>query len=131
MTYSKSISLILILGWAIGACFFSAAGVSNASAAEVRLGWNANTEKNLAGYKIHYGMASGNYSVHIDVQNVTTYTLTGLTAGQTYYFATSAYDISGKESGYSREVSHTVPAPNAAPSAPTTPTGSSSAMVDS
>ena len=130
MTYSKSISLILILGWAIGACFFSAAGVSNASAAEVRLGWNANTEKNLAGYKIHYGMASGIYSVHIDVQNVTTYTLTGLTAGQTYYFATSAYDISGKESGYSSEVSYTVPAPNAAPSAPATPTGSSSAMVD-
>ena len=80
-----------------------------ARAEQVTLAWNPNQESDLAGYKIHYGTASGSYSVHMDVQRVTTYTLTGLTAGQTYYFATTAYDTSGNESSYSNEVSYYVP----------------------
>jgi hypothetical protein len=58
----------------------------------------------LSGYKIYYGTASGNYSKTIDVGNVTTYTITNLTDGVTYYFAATAYDRSMNESRYSNEV---------------------------
>ena len=57
----------------------------------------------LVGYKIHYGIASGAYDHSIDVGNVTTYVLTGLTKGQVYYVAATAYDTSNNESVYSKE----------------------------
>jgi hypothetical protein len=94
--------------------------------ADVTLAWNPNAESDLGGYKIHYGTASGSYTVHVDVHNVTIFTVTGLTAGQTYYFAATAYDTSGNESGYSNQVSYLVPAgTTGAPSAPTGSTGGS------
>jgi hypothetical protein len=77
-----------------------------ARAEQVILAWDANTETDLAGYKIHYGTASGSYTTHVDVHNITTFMVTGLSPGQTYYFAASAYDTSGSESGYSNEVRH-------------------------
>ena len=40
----------------------------------------------LAGYKIYYGTASGNYTQTIDVGNVTTYTITNLTDGVSILF---------------------------------------------
>jgi hypothetical protein len=94
--------------------------------ADVTLAWNPNTESDLAGYRIHYGTASGSYSVQIDVHNVTTCTVTGLTAGQTYHFAATAYDTSGNESGYSNQVSYQVPTgTSGVPSTPTSPSGGS------
>ena len=74
------------------------------------LDWDAPTTNadgtalnDLVGYKIYYGTASGVYTHSVDVGNVTTYTLTGLTKGQVYYTAATAYDTSGNESGYSIE----------------------------
>jgi len=101
-----------------------------ARAEQVTLAWDANTESDLAGYKLHYGTASNSYSVHIDVNNVTTYTVAGLSAGQTYYFAATAYDASGNESGYSNSVSYAVAASNGVPSTPATPSGASGALVN-
>ncbi len=75
--------------------------------ATVDLAWDANTESDLAGYKIYYGTASGNYSHSIDVGNVTQYTLTGLDDGITYYLAATAYDVDDNESAYSEELVHT------------------------
>ena len=103
---------------------------SNATAAQVTLAWDPNTESDLAGYKIHYGTASNSYSVHIDVHNVTTYTVTGLTDGQTYYLAATAYDASGNESGYSNSVTYGAPGANGAPTTPATPSGATSAPVN-
>jgi hypothetical protein len=86
----------------------------NAHAGQVSLAWDAPTTNadgtpltDLAGYKVYYGTASGSYSQNINVGNVTAYTISTLNDG-TYYFATTAYDTSGKESGYSDEVSKTV-----------------------
>ena len=62
----------------------------------------------LAGYKVYYGSTSGNYNTVIDAANVTSYTVTNLTNNATYYFATTAYDTSANESGYSNEVSKTI-----------------------
>ncbi len=74
------------------------------------LDWDAPTTNadgtaltDLVGYKIHYGIASEVYNHSIDVGNVTTYTLTGLTKGQVYYAAATAYDTSNNESVYSNE----------------------------
>jgi hypothetical protein len=87
-----------------------------ARAETVTLAWDPNTESDLAGYRLHYGTASRSYTQRIDVGNVTQHTIPSLLAGQTYYFAATAYNTAGNESGYSAEVSHTLPAPNQAPS---------------
>ena len=74
-------------------------------AAQIRLAWDPNTESDLAGYKVYYGTGSRIYGSPINVGNVTTYTLTNLTLGQTYFIAVTAYNASNNESGYSNEVS--------------------------
>lgn len=74
----------------------------------VKLAWDANTESDLAGYKLYIGTASGTYDSNIDVTNVTEYTIPNLTVGTTYFFVGTAYDTSGNESGYSNEVSYLV-----------------------
>jgi len=74
-------------------------------AAQIRLAWDPNTESDLAGYKVYYGTTSGTYGTPIDAGNVNTYTMTGLTLGQTYFVTVTAYDTSPNESGYSNEVS--------------------------
>ena len=71
----------------------------------ITLAWDANTESDLAGYKVYYGTASKSYGTPVNVGNVTTYQLTGLVPGQVYYIALTAYDTSYNESGYSNEVS--------------------------
>ncbi len=96
-------------------------------AGAVSLSWNANTESNLAGYRIHYGTATHNYTVMVDVGNVITTTLTSL-APATYYFVVTAYNTLGVESGYSNEVSYVMqsitptPSPSPAPTPTVTPT---------
>ncbi len=81
----------------------------------VTLSWDANTESDLAGYKVYYGTSSRNYTETIDVGNTTTYQITGLSEG-TYYFAVTAYDTSGNESDYSEEVSKSFIQENQSPS---------------
>ena len=100
-----------------------------ARAETVTLAWDPNSESDLAGYRLHYGTASRNYTQIIDVGNVTQYAITNLFPGQTYYFAATAYNTAGSESGYSAEVSHTIPAPNSPPATPSVPVGASSALV--
>lgn len=75
-------------------------------AGDAILSWDPNTEPDLAGYKVYYGTAAGHYGTPIDAGNVITFTATGLGLG-TYYFAITAYDTSGNESGYSNETSKT------------------------
>ena len=78
------------------------------SAAQVTLAWDANTDPDLAGYKLYYGNSSGSYQFSVDVGNVTSYTLSGLLEGQIYYFAATAYNVSQNESGFSNEVSKAI-----------------------
>ena len=55
------------------------------SAAQVTLAWDANTDPDLAGYMIYYGFATRAYDYVVDVGNQTTFTLSGLEDGHTYY----------------------------------------------
>lgn len=79
--------------------------------ATATLSWSPNTEPDLRGYKIYVGTGSGIYNYPgspFVVGNVAAYTLTSLSAGQTYFFAVSAYDDSGNESALSAEVSKSI-----------------------
>jgi hypothetical protein len=91
-------------------------------AGTITLAWDANTEPDLAGYKIHYGVASGDYTTIIDVKDqppvncpapydpfkteCCEITLVGFELGKTYYFAATAYDKDNNESAYSEELMH-------------------------
>ncbi len=61
-----------------------------AQADSVSLTWNPNTEPDLAGYKLYMGTSPGSYSQIFDVGHVTSYTVSSLVAGDTYYFALTA-----------------------------------------
>ena len=81
-----------------------------AAAGSLALAWDPVNDPRVAGYKIHYGTASGNYTAQMDTGNVTTSTVPNLVDGATYYFAVTAYDGSLVQSGFSNEVAGTVPA---------------------
>lgn len=106
--------------------------LSNASllhAGSATLSWKAPTTNadgtpltDLAGYKLYYGTTSGNFTHSLSVGNVTTYTVSNLTDGLTYYFVTTAVDTSGNESIYSAEESKVILANGSGDTTP--PTGS-------
>ena len=103
-------SLLVLL-----ACLFLVFAVTPAQAQQVQLTWDAPLQTNgtpvpnLAGYKLYYGSQSGQYPTMIPVGMKTTYTVTNLSAGRTYYFAAKAYDSTGTESAFSNEVRVTAP----------------------
>jgi len=78
--------------------------IQNVQADSVTLAWDANSESDLAGYKIYYGCNSRHYTSCIDVGNRTSYTVSGVQTGRKYYFAITAYNTDGYESYYSNEV---------------------------
>ena len=86
----------------------------NVHAGDVTLAWDANTESGVAGYLLWYGTQPGSYASSIDVGNRTQWTLSGLTAGQRYYFAVQAYDSTRTMSLSSPEVSAAVEADTSA-----------------
>lgn len=119
------------LGFALSGCGGGGAGASAASGAaanstaandsplptsndgDITLNWmpptentNGSTLTNLAGYNIHYGTASGDYTQTVTVSNpgIATYVVDDLTPG-TYYFSVGAVNSQGVESPLSSEVS--------------------------
>lgn len=73
-------------------------------ASTLTLAWDPNTEDDLAGYNVYYGIQSGNYDSVIDAGNVTQYMVSNLEPETQYYFVITAYDTSGNESDFSEEV---------------------------
>jgi len=65
------------------------------------------------------GTVSGQYSSSVPVGKVTSYTVSSLAQGTTYYFAVTAVNADGLESPYSAQVSRTIPVPAVPPSRPT------------
>lgn len=76
---------------------------------QVTLNWNANTEPDLAGYRVYHGTSPGVYigADTVTLGLVTTYVYGGLLPGMTHYFAITAFDTSNNESVKSLEVSKT------------------------
>jgi len=104
--------------------------LNSAHAFDVTLSWDANTETNLAGYKIYYGTTRGGpylgsgsddgvSPILVPVNTLTNkaspeFTVHGLPDG-TNYLVITAYNIEGLESGYSNEVRAQAPNAPAAP----------------
>ena len=75
------------------------------------MSWTAPSSA-VAGYRVYYGTTSGRYNQAFGSGAYTaqsTFTVSSLTRGRTYYFAVTAIDGAGLESGYSNEASKTVP----------------------
>ncbi|MCJ0741862.1 YDG domain-containing protein [Pedobacter montanisoli] len=69
------------------------------------LSWTANTEADLASYKIYGGTSTNPTNLLTTVTSPTvTYTHSGLINGTTYYYRITAVDQAGNESTYSTEV---------------------------
>ena len=95
-----------------------------AVSAEYTLQWDANTEENLAGYRIYYRddpdaeytplaeltTTDSASADHIDpAAAFPEYRVSGLSDGVVYYFVITAFDSDGFESGYSNEVHSQAP----------------------
>jgi fibronectin type 3 domain-containing protein len=100
--------LLLMVVAALSCCHSNGGG--NSPSGTATLDWTAPTKNSdssaltdLAGYKVYYGTASRSYSQSIDVGKVTTYELTNLSNGFTYYFVVTAYNQAGVESEPSNE----------------------------
>ena len=76
---------------------------------QVNLSWSANSEIDLAGYRVYRSQTSGSGFVPLaDVAaDSVSYQDSGLSNGTTYYYALSAFDTSGNESGLSDVVAGT------------------------
>ena len=70
----------------------------------VVLEWDANTESDLAGYKVYWGRTSRFYSAMVDVGLNTQFTLTEFPEEGQTYVAVTAYDQTFNESGFSAEL---------------------------
>jgi len=81
--------------------------VHEVSAANLKLAWDASPDTSVTGYRLYYGTSDGVYTNVVDAGNRTDYTVTGLDAGTTYYFAATAYTSAGDESTFSNEASYT------------------------
>lgn len=95
----------------ISAGVISLLAVATCFASNATLQWNANTETDLAGYRVYYqadssavpftGTEAAQGASPIDVGKNTSATISGLDPGRAYYVAVTAYNISGLESPYS------------------------------
>jgi len=92
----------------------SASGVSTAAT----VSWVAPSEREdnsglslseIAGYRIYYGVESGNYQSHLDVSDGSAVQaqISEIPSG-TYYVALTTVDVDGRESMYSSEVVITI-----------------------
>ncbi len=71
--------------------------------------WSANTEADLAGYRVYVGTQSGVYNVGIfEVVGRTSFTVPNIVVGTTYVFAVTAFDKVGQESTKSGEFSRSI-----------------------
>ena len=92
--------------------------VSSGSTGSATLSWTPPTTRtdgttltNLAGYRIYYGTVPGSYSDTIVVNGAgqSSYVVTNLPGGVTYYFVATAVDAAGLESPYTNVASKAIP----------------------
>ena len=94
-----------------------AATVGPGTVHSVTLAWDAVTDSDIQGYKVHVGTQPGQYTQTLDAGTNLSHSVGNLAYGQTYYFSVRAVDAAGLESGYSPELTLTVSLPQLPPSA--------------
>lgn len=84
--------VVRVLGYACFA-FFLVGSARNASAQEtVSLAWDPSPDPGVIGYMLSWGTRLGEYTNSLDVSVQTSWTLSGLSRHQRYYFIVQAYD---------------------------------------
>ncbi len=78
-------------------------------AGTVSLAWDPVASPLLVTYSVYYGPSAGHYTQQLDVGDATRFTVSQLVEGTTYHFAVSADDGVHFPSGFSNDVSATVP----------------------
>ncbi len=116
---SVSVVIIAVAGAVFGGCSGGGGGDSvappaaqaPAATASLTFQWDPVAASDLAGYKIYRSTTAGTYGSPIATlsASTTTFQMTDLTKGVTYFFAVSAYDTNGNESPFSNEQSRTIP----------------------
>ncbi len=96
--------IFIILLAAFSVVVLTASGATAPASYNAVLTWDRSPNSSVAGYRVHYGTASRNYTDSVVAGNVMTTTVGGLTSGSSYYFAVTAYDASGAQSDFSNEV---------------------------
>jgi hypothetical protein len=91
----------------------------NLFGAGITLVWDANTEPDVAGYRLYYGYGTNvsqfttnnlaKFNVIVNTGNVTNYSLTNLSGGRLYGFYVTCYNTSGLESLPSNIVTYQFP----------------------
>jgi len=117
--------LLALIGVVLGGCLEKVDPISNTGgivrtgfgSGSVTLNWQPPTRNadgspllDLAGYNIYVGTDSNNYDyreIRLDNPGLSAYVVDNLQPG-TYYFAATAYNSSGIESSFSREIVRTV-----------------------
>jgi hypothetical protein len=80
--------------------------VSSSQTSDIILAWDPNQDPDLAGYKLYIGKSSLDYTQVINVGLTTQYTINILMDGTPIFFALTAYNQKGFESGFSNEVQY-------------------------
>ena len=83
----------------------------------IEMSWDSSSYSGVIGYKVCYKINENDlfYPDTIDVGNTTSYNLTELTNGETYYLSVICYDNAGNESWYSKAIeAYISPLPNIA-----------------
>jgi hypothetical protein len=116
MTHTVRLLLLLATVAFIASCGKSPVTSSAPSAVPanggVRLEWNPVPEQNVTGYRVYYGTASRAYLQPYGqglASTATTFTVPDLAGARRYFFAVTATNSLGKESGFSDEVFVDVP----------------------
>jgi fibronectin type 3 domain-containing protein len=74
-------------------------------AASIELGWDANKEPDLAGYKVYRNYSTSQpFKLAATIGKVTAYTFSNATTGRRTYYAVTAFNTSGQESALSNLV---------------------------
>ncbi len=119
---TRMLPLLIILALVVLAIgfFIKAPTKISQNTGTANLSWSANTESDLAGYKIYYGTSPrtancppAGYPNKIDVGKTDTpdkptYTIKNLENSKTYYFSITSYDSSNNESCFSEETNKAI-----------------------
>jgi chitodextrinase len=107
--------------WLPGVLFFVLAGCGGGGSSGVDcdaataacLSWTASPSPEVVGYRIYFGTTSRIYTqdwgAGVDAGRAEHFAISGLVSGTRYYFAVTAYDRFGNQSGFSNEVGKLMP----------------------
>lgn len=111
-----TLALVIFSSILLTACGSGASGVSSDTQSTTTtsgkvLEWTAPTTRSdntplslseIQGYRVYYGTSPSNLTILVDLNDdtITDFTVDSIPSGN-YYFAVTAYDMDGVESGYS------------------------------